>query len=156
MWQPLKRRWQLAGRYVRYASAWKRASEAPRTHFRAYKISKFLGMCPQTPLIQSIVWVPLFVFALAPHNLASRSRQWPISFCQGLRLHSFLGQGSSNTWIRLELNVIACLYTKESYKEKGNRQNSQPCQCMYRLYNEVKVSTGHTLPRAVGPRLCIP
>ena len=30
------------------------------------------------------------------------------------------------------------------------------CVVMYRLYNEVEVSTGYTLPRAAGPRLCIP
>ena len=27
---------------------------------------------------------------------------------------------------------------------------------MYRLYNKVEVSTGYTLQRATGPRLCIP
>ena len=47
----------------------KGASEAPRTHFRANKISKFpWGRAPQTPLTQSIKGVPLFVFALGPHN----------------------------------------------------------------------------------------
>ena len=46
----------------------KGVSEASRIHFRACKISKFSGGCPQTPLRQSIAWPPLFVFALAPHN----------------------------------------------------------------------------------------
>ena len=35
----------------------KGASEAPRTHFRAWKVS---GHAPQTPLTQSILWAPLF------------------------------------------------------------------------------------------------
>ena len=46
--------------------AQKRASGAPRTHFRAWKISKFPGCMPPTPLTQSILQAPLFVFALAP------------------------------------------------------------------------------------------
>ena len=28
--------------------------------------------------------------------------------------------------------------------------------CKYRLYNEVEVSTGYTLPNTTGTRLCIP
>ena len=32
------------------------------------KSLNFLGVCPQTPLKQSVVWAPLFVFALGPHN----------------------------------------------------------------------------------------
>ena len=45
--------------------AQKVASEAPRTHVKS---QNFLGVCPQTLLTQSIVWAPLFVFALGPHN----------------------------------------------------------------------------------------
>ena len=51
--------------------AQKRASGAPRTHFRAWKISKFPGCMPPTPLTQSILQAPLFVFALAPPPILS-------------------------------------------------------------------------------------
>jgi len=44
--------------------AQKGASEAPRTLFKACKTSKFSGGVPPTPLAQSILWAPLFVFAL--------------------------------------------------------------------------------------------
>jgi len=32
------------------------------------KSQNFSGASSQTPLAQSIVWAPLFVFALGPHN----------------------------------------------------------------------------------------
>ena len=66
-----KRRRQLAGMFVLYVYAWKGASEAPRTHFRACKILTFSGCMPPHPLQQSVVWAPLSVFALGPHNLLS-------------------------------------------------------------------------------------
>ena len=47
----------------------KRSLSSPQTHFRACKTSKnFLGAYPQTPLSQSILWAPLFVFALGPSH----------------------------------------------------------------------------------------
>ena len=50
----------------------KAASEAPRTHFRACKISIFPGDMPPDPLAQSLLWPPLFVFALdLPNSLSS-------------------------------------------------------------------------------------
>jgi len=57
-------------RYVCTAciQARKGASEAPRTHFRACKILKFPQGVPQTPLTQSILWAPLFVFVLGYPN----------------------------------------------------------------------------------------
>ena len=58
-----KRRQQLAGRYVLHVRKQK-ASKAPRTHFRAYKISKFPGGVPPTPPHTILLWAPLFVFAL--------------------------------------------------------------------------------------------
>ena len=46
--------------------AQKRSPKLPRTHLTACKISKFSsGMTPD-PLLQSILWVPLFVIALDP------------------------------------------------------------------------------------------
>ena len=55
---------QPAGICMYCMHAQKGASEAPRTHFRACKSSKFSGGvppdCPQTHLAQSILWAPLF------------------------------------------------------------------------------------------------
>ena len=44
----------------------KGASEAPRTHFRAFKISKFSEGMPLDPLTQSLLWSPTFYFSPAP------------------------------------------------------------------------------------------
>ena len=44
------------------------ASEAPRTHFRARKSSKFPRAVPPDPLPQSMLWAPHFVFALGPSH----------------------------------------------------------------------------------------
>ena len=52
--------------------AQKGASEAPRTHFRACKISNFpIEGMPPAPLTQSISWSPHLLFALGPSNLLS-------------------------------------------------------------------------------------
>ena len=51
-----------------FMHAQKGASEAPITHFRACKIPKFSGVYPQTSLPQSILWAPLFEFALDPSH----------------------------------------------------------------------------------------
>ena len=48
--------------------AQKGASEAPRTRSEHVKPQHFLGACPQTPLVQSVLWAPLFVFALGPSH----------------------------------------------------------------------------------------
>ena len=57
-----------------YVHARKRASGAPRTHFRECKISKFPGGVPPDPLALSVFrghgafGTPLFAFALGPPN----------------------------------------------------------------------------------------
>ena len=64
----------------------KRASGAPRTHFRACKISKFPG---ETPLTQSILWGPTFCIcpATPPNPLGS-------PWCRGLIYHiNYLSAG---------------------------------------------------------------
>ena len=35
------------------------------------KSQNFLGACPQIPITQSILWAPLFVFALDPYHPVS-------------------------------------------------------------------------------------
>ena len=42
--------------------------KSPERTSEHVKSQNFLGACPRTPLIQSIAWAPLFVFALGPHN----------------------------------------------------------------------------------------
>ena len=61
--------------YMYCVHARKRASEAPRTHFRACKISKFPGACPQTPSHNPCILLgPTFCICLAP---PLQSSQWP-------------------------------------------------------------------------------
>ena len=50
--------------YVLYACT-KRSLKAPSEHVKS---QNFRGISPQTPLAQSILWAPIFVFPLDPSN----------------------------------------------------------------------------------------
>ena len=52
-----------------YVCMHKKESQKPPEHTSEHVKSKnFLGACPQTPLTKSILWDPLFAFALGPSN----------------------------------------------------------------------------------------
>ena len=81
----------------------KGVSEAPRTHFRARTSSKFSG--PQTPLPQSILWAPLFVFALGPsHPLGG-----PVLVCNGC---DECKHGQNAAMLQINIRPPPCLSTK--------------------------------------------
>ena len=64
-----KRRWQLAGIHVCTVCMHKKEPQKPPEHASEHvKPQNFLGACPQTPLAQSMLWAPLFVFALGPSH----------------------------------------------------------------------------------------
>ena len=51
--------------YVCTVCMHKKEPQKPPEHASEHvKLQNFLGACPQTPLAQSILWAPLFVFAL--------------------------------------------------------------------------------------------
>ena len=54
--------------YVLYMHK-KEPKKPPEYASEHVKLKNFLGACPQTPLAQSILWAPLFVFALGPSHL---------------------------------------------------------------------------------------
>ena len=57
------------GNWQVYMYCMKRSLLNPPEHTSEHvKSRNFLGACTQTPLKQSIVWAPLFVFAPGPHN----------------------------------------------------------------------------------------
>ena len=55
--------------YVCTVCMHKKEPQKPPEHASEHvKPQNFLGACPQTPLAQSILWAPLFVFALGPSH----------------------------------------------------------------------------------------
>ena len=52
-----------------YCCMHKKEPQKPPEHTSEHvKRQNFLGACPQTPLAQSILWAPLFAFALGPSH----------------------------------------------------------------------------------------
>ena len=102
--------------------AQKRASGAPRTHFRAWKISKFPGCMPPTPLTQSVLQGP--TFCICPPNplggLGYHKNALTIVAQYALSLHCSFSVNVTIHSTRLLLSVLRVRST--SNNANGNKR----------------------------------
>ena len=63
----------------------RKTQKTPEHTSEYVKSQNFLEACPQPPLMQSILWVPLFIFALGPLNPVGASSQQKIKGINNLK-----------------------------------------------------------------------